>query len=154
MGRNRNYGGGGALPPQNEEAMLQLTRTLTPAQVKTLFSVGYQMAPAPGNNRWYVPFALTYRLVYGTTPYAAGGDIFVGPGALADDEGLGKIVAAAWHANADSVGYAMMNSPPEDDDITAKIANQPLLLYAHTADFTLGDSPIIVTVFYGIGIGD
>lgn len=115
--------------------------TIPTASVLTLNSVGYELVPAPGSGFVLQFLGLILILDFNTTGYASGGAVAVNCNSVIIS---GTIAAAFINGTADAV----KQMAPISDVVLA--ANTALVLKAATGDFTTGNSPLRVEIFYAV----
>jgi hypothetical protein len=150
MGRHRNYGGAGPSIPFPEDAMLQISKTLHPSDILNLFALPFTLIPTPGPQKVIVPFGWCLSLNFNTTPYAAGGDLFISFGAgshsFNDQVGSGLLMINAASAIAEGTIYPLVNDPAAG----VNDRDKPLILSNAGAPFINGDSDLLITIFFSV----
>jgi hypothetical protein len=132
-------------------SILPVTFTVTSAQLKALFTTPVQLLPAPGSGLAYEVIALTSHYRYGTTAYTVGS--FGGVRLIFNGGSTGNyywfVCAATGFVDqtSDQFQQGFANSSGQAAAIQV---NQPLLLAGDTANPTLGDGTLTLTVDYKI----
>lgn len=135
------------------DAMLQINKTITTAQLLDLYDNPIQLVPAPGAGKAIVPIAICLSTRGGTTPYVvAGANLNV----YTDDPTTGD---SHFHA---SIQDPLANTPDQTwmlgriiqatlPDIPADFDNLPLNFgNASATNPTTGDADLLITLFYAI----
>lgn len=121
--------------------------TLTSPQVLACFTTAVTIVPAPGAGLLLVPFSVTFNYTFVTTAYTDhGGNLQLrwgtGFGISSGLPTLGFWTLATSQSAEPNIG-------PSPHAVSA-LVNQPLIVQQDTANPTLGDGTLTVTVFYGV----
>ena len=132
--------------------MLQLTRTVTAAEILALHTTPFTLIPAPGAGRTLILLGAVARLKFGGTAYANGGDVVASVGPLANGiEPFAVMGNGPMTAGADQI-ESTTPTTPAFAGAAASFDNQDCELKNDGAAFITGNSTLAVTVFYSIGI--
>jgi hypothetical protein len=119
--------------------------SLTNAQVKTLFSVGTTVVPAPGAGLYLVPvqFAVCYN--YGGVAFTGGGAVSFQYHGGGGNMHSGSVPASVIQAAANS---ATLLGPQNSATGLTLSANLGIDIVAATADFTAGNGTIDAIIWF------
>ena len=122
------------------------TVTLTPAQVLTLNTAPTNLIPAPAANQAIYVQGMTVQLKWtaGNVQYTGGGPVQPVYHGATVDLLTGNVAAATINGNVTAVVSA---GGPAGITLTPGVGVD---LYAGTANFAAGNSPVIVTIVYSI----
>jgi len=130
--------------------MLQITRTLSSAEILALHTTAIVLVPAPGTNRKIIPMQFAMSLHAGGTPYAGGSDlnylIGAGGGGLVATVGDAGIITQA----ADFEQVTAKTALGELAASAANTLNQALSIKASGAAFTAGNGTVTLQIFYAV----
>jgi hypothetical protein len=128
-----------------------LTVNVTNAQVKTLFSVGTQLLPAPGAGNAWVIDSMTVENVYLTAAFAAGGAIQASYGTGVTTPATSTI--AATFLTSLTANQMVTVAGAMASTLSSTVLNKAITLDAATADFTTGGGSLIVKLKYHLFTG-
>lgn len=140
----QNTGAGGG-------ASLTTTVTIANAEVKTLFSVGTQLLPAPGAGNAWVIDSMTVENVYLTAAFAAGGAIQASYGTGVTTPASATI--AATFLTSPTANQMVTVAGAMASTLSSTVLNKAITLDAATADFTTGGGSLIVKLKYHLFTG-
>ena len=134
------------------DAMLQIKRILTAAELLALHTTPIVLVPAPGPNKMIQPLSASLAYHHGATPYTLNGAtslrIFLGNPLL---EGfLNMHLPGCIDQPTDQWEDPLAPSANTGPDILANWVNQPLTVDIDVANLTLGDGTVTLTVDYVI----
>ena len=122
------------------DAIMSVTRTLTSAEILALFTTPITLIPAQGANRVIAPIELVYQYNYGETAYDTNGEpiniLFLGSN---------KVYAIGDSEIEGSVSLIGIESPSG-----VLVANTALSVQAQTANPTLGNGTLTITIYYRV----
>lgn len=125
--------------------ILSASVTLTSAQVLAIFTTPVTVVPAPGAGLAIVPIIAIYDYVAGTTPYTdGGGSLRINVGNVF---GLAQLTTASFWTAASS-RVSSVNAAIASVVQTTNLANGALTVSSSTANPTLGNGTVAVTVAY------
>lgn len=127
-------------------AIKAVVRELTSAEILDLFDTPITLVAGVAG-KIYCPLSAAVAYNFGTTEYAfAGAGLFIGiPGGVL--EALTLDVSVILVASVDRFGY--LGAPAQQlGEETANLAGQPMKCWLDTADPTLGDGTLQLTVLY------
>ena len=138
-----------AAAPPTPPVVLMATVKLTAAQLKALPGAPIQLLPAPGANKFYLPFSASATYKFVTTPYTiANGDNFI---AIAQGgEDFNGFIATGFVDQAAS--GILLSENTSNPAAEAGLLNQPLVitLLGTTPALTLGDGTLQVDLLYAV----
>jgi hypothetical protein len=121
------------------------------AAVKTLFSVGSTLLPAPGAGKAWDVLDMFVQNNFLTTAFAAGGAIQASYGAGVTNPATANIAATFLTSPAASQDIRVAGAL--GSTLRSAVVNQPITLAAATADFTTGAGSLIVILTYRLLTG-
>jgi hypothetical protein len=124
---------------------------ITPAQFKTIYSAPLEILPPQGTNQVILVQYAALSIAFATTQYASGGAVALQADSTVHGAGtlLTSTIAAAT-INGWAASHAIVVAGALASSATTAIANKGLYLSAQTADFTTGDSPFKLDVYYSV----
>ncbi len=118
---------------------LNVEKTLTLTDLQSLFSVPYQILPAPGATSMYQMGSCTLNLTHGSAAFTTGGSstITIGYGTTSTPATNGTIAATVFTTFTSSHGVVVL---PVAVAVTAttSLANKSIVMSMDTGDFTVG----------------
>lgn len=123
---------------------------LTALQFKDMYGAPFEIIPAPGAGNLIVIDQMNLLMVYGTTPYAAGGPVLLQ---------YGSSVHGAGQAASATIAAANLQGSASDAELVAGVlsnaafsscVDMPVYLSNQTAAFATGDSTFICNVWYRV----
>ena len=149
---NLHYNIANQIPNSDNElagAVFERTVTVTTAELLALFATPKELVPAPGAGKVLQFMGAVGFLDYNSATYTGNGNLTVNysDGAGGASTAISDSVAAAalFHQADDCIEEFVPLSAE-----TELIANRALLLVEAGGEATVGDSPIIMKVFYRI----
>lgn len=127
-----------ATPPQT---YFRFSSTFNPTQIKSMNTSPITIIPAPGIGKTIRVLAGFIWLEYGTSSYAAGGQL---------ELRLGSDVTAISLVGSITASTNLLSNIAAIGTATTTSLNQALLLSNATTDFTTGDSEVKIVVYYSI----
>jgi len=132
-------------------ATVTSTFTVSNALVKTLFSVGVPLLPAPGaGNLWEIE-SMVVENVFLTAAFAAGGAIQASYGAGVTTPATATI--AATFLTSPVANQTIKVAGALASSLSSAVVNTAVRLAAATADFTTGSGSLIVKLVYRLQTG-
>lgn len=129
--------------------VLQLaTVTIPNASVKTLFSVGTQLLPAPGAGLFYELDSIILNYLYGTTQFTSGGAIQASYGSGVTTPASATV--AATFLTSPTANQIIKAGGAIASTLSSTVLNKAVNLAAATADFATGDGSLVCLVKYRI----
>lgn len=155
MGRHRNFGGGSALPvftpPPEQDAMLQSRVVLTSAEILNLAAAPKTLLNAPGPGKIIQPFGVTATIDFKSQVYLGTALWWLTMNGLANgwtcSIGMGDALRLAVRSTFMFDAFSQIGN----GDLTSDLSNTPLMLENPDPDYTGGDSPIIIQIYYSVG---
>ena len=136
--------------PQEVDAMLVRRIVISNARALTLFTIPLELLPAPGAGFSYFPIGISLASHHVTVPMVVAGALKVYFGNPASgivcNVNLGQVLSAG--DNVLVVGDLLYNAPAIT--LVSDREDQPLYLYADTADPTVGDGDYTVDLLYSL----
>lgn len=121
----------------------QITRTLSSAEILSLFTSPVTLVSAPGSGKAIHVLNACVKLVYGTTTYTAGATVRIGVGSYIPAISFSSILSGT----ADGISFGIASSYTQSG--SDGVSNQPLIVKG-TVDELNGDSTLKITVNYAI----
>lgn len=115
---------------------------ISSAQLLDLFTTPITVVPAAGANTLIVPIECWAFLDYESATYAAGGAVHLAIGSVS----CGSIAATAVTSASDIISKFVLTTAVS----SGSLLNQDLKVYAATANFTTGDSPLKCRLLYKV----
>jgi len=115
---------------------------ISSAQLLDLFTTPVTVVPAAGANTLIVPIECWAFLDYESATYAAGGAVHLAIGSVS----CGSIAATAVTSASDIVSKFVLTTAVS----SGSLLNQDLKVYAASANFTTGDSPLKCRLLYKV----
>jgi len=115
---------------------------ISSAQLLDLFTTPVTVVPAAGANTLIVPIECWAFLDYESATYAAGGAVHLAIGSVS----TGSIASTAVTSASDLVSKFVLTTAVA----SGSLLNQDLKVYAATANFTTGDSPLKCRLLYKV----
>jgi len=129
-----------------------ITVNIANAAVKTLFSVGTTLLPAPGAGNAWIIDSMTLENVYLTAAFAAGGAIQASYGTNSVTYPATATVAATF-LTSPTANQMITVAGAMASTLSSNILNKAITLDAATADFTTGGGSLIVKLKYHLFTG-
>lgn len=125
---------------------------LTAAQVKALNTTPITLIAAPGATSMILVKEVLATMVYGTATYSCNaGGFDIKYKSDASGAACGAVLTQAFVQAGSGTNFAhVRGSATLITDVTANLANQPVVIQAHTSDPTTGDSIIKVKIYYRV----
>jgi hypothetical protein len=124
------------------------TVLVTNAEVKTLFSVGKTLLPAPGTTSAYDILDIVIENVFLTAAFAAGGAIQASYGTGVTTPASATI--ASTFLTSPAASQMIKVSGALASSLSSAVLNKAIVLAAATSDFTTGSGSLIVTITYRV----
>lgn len=128
--------------------MQQVTKTITSAQILASFTAPIALVPAPGAGIALEPIAVAVKLHFGTAAYVGANNLVASVGAPANGHSIEACSSTTLDAAVDTIEENVGATQTTPAGPAADFENQPINLSTLTANPTVGDGTLTVTVFY------